>query len=79
VETYGTARQVTDVNIIRRMRFACWIITATDIHSEYVILIALSQQQWLRERASVLRYTYIVCLVLFLGRSLRVLKFSLRC
>jgi hypothetical protein len=24
-EKYGRARQVTDNNIIRRMRFACWI------------------------------------------------------
>ena len=30
-----------------------------------VILLAFPRQQWLRERASVLRYTYIACLVLF--------------
>jgi hypothetical protein len=48
---------------MRRMRFACWITKATDTHSEYVILIAFSLQQWLRERASMLRYTYIACLV----------------
>ena len=30
---------------------------------QYVLLIAFPQQQWLRERASVLRYTYIACLV----------------
>ena len=30
---------------IRRMRFACWIVKATDTHSEYVIRIALSRQQ----------------------------------
>jgi hypothetical protein len=40
VEKYGRARQATDDNIIRRMRFACWITKATDTHSEYVILIA---------------------------------------
>jgi len=34
---------------------------ATDTHSEYVIRVAFPHQQWLRERASVLRYTYIVC------------------
>jgi hypothetical protein len=39
MEKYGTARQTTDDNIIRRMRFACWITKATDTHSEYVILI----------------------------------------
>jgi hypothetical protein len=27
------ARQATDENIIRRMRFACWITKATDTHS----------------------------------------------
>ena len=34
------------------MRIACWIPETTDIHSEYVILIAFLRQQWLRERAS---------------------------
>ena len=32
-------------------------------HSEYVILIAFPLQQWLNERASMLRHTYIACLV----------------
>ena len=48
-------RQVTDDNIIRRMCFVRWITKATDTHSEYVILIAFAWQQWLRERASLLR------------------------
>ena len=56
--------QATDDSIIRRMRFAFWIRKATNTHSEYVILIAFSLQQWLHERASVLRYTYIGCIVL---------------
>jgi hypothetical protein len=55
VEKYGTARQATDDNIIRRMRFACWITKATDTHLVYVIIIAFPRQQWLRERASILR------------------------
>jgi len=38
------------------MRIACWIPKATNTHSEYVILIALPLQQWLHERASMLRY-----------------------
>jgi quinol-cytochrome oxidoreductase complex cytochrome b subunit len=46
------------------MRIACWITKATNKHSEYVILIAFPRQKWLRERASMLRYTYITCLVL---------------
>jgi hypothetical protein len=29
-----------------------------DTRSEYIILIALPLQQWLNERASILRYTY---------------------
>ena len=37
---YGTARQATDDNIIRRMRIACWMTEAADTHSEYVILIS---------------------------------------
>jgi hypothetical protein len=40
------------------MRFAYWITKATDTHSEYLILISFRRQQWLRERASVSRYTY---------------------
>ena len=44
-------------------RIACWITKATNTHSEYVILIAFPLQQWLHERASVLRYTYTACLV----------------
>ena len=47
---------------IWRMRIAYWIPKATNTHSEYVILIAFPLQQRLHKRASVLRYTYIVCL-----------------
>jgi len=65
VEKYGRARQATDDIIIRWVRIACWINKATSAHSEYVIFIALSRQKWLRERNSILRYTYIACLVLF--------------
>jgi hypothetical protein len=44
------------------MGFTCWITKVTDRDSEYVIL-AFPLQQWLRERTSLLRYTYIACLV----------------
>ena len=63
VEKCYTARETTDGNIKQRMRFPCWIIKATNTHSEYVIRIAFPQWQWLLERASVLHYTYIVFLV----------------
>jgi hypothetical protein len=49
---------------IRRMRFACWIIKATNTHTELVIVNDFPLQQWLRERASMLRYTYIACLAI---------------
>ena len=39
MEKYGTAAQVSYDNILRRMKFTCWITEATDTHSEYVILI----------------------------------------
>jgi hypothetical protein len=41
--------------------------THTHAHTDqYVILTALSQQQWFRECASILRYTYIVCLAFYM-------------
>jgi len=40
VETFCTAIQATDDNIIRCICIACWITKATDRYSEYVILIA---------------------------------------
>jgi hypothetical protein len=46
-----------------RMHISRWVPKATDTHSEYVILIAFLLQQWLRERATMLRYTYIAYLV----------------
>jgi hypothetical protein len=42
---------------IWRMRIACGITNATNTHSEHVINIAFPLEQWLRERASMLRYT----------------------
>jgi len=49
--------------IIWRMRIACRIPKATDTHSEYVILIVLPLQQWLHERASILRYSTLPVLL----------------
>jgi hypothetical protein len=63
VQKYGRVRQATDCNIILRMHFACWITKATNTLSEYVMLTALPRQQWLRERAPILRYMYSACLV----------------
>ena len=53
------------------MRFACWVGKATLARSQaltrvriqkYVIIFAFPRQQWFREHASVLRYTYVHCL-----------------
>jgi len=45
------------------MRYACWIPNATNRHLEYVKFIAFPLEQWLQERALLLRYRHIVCLV----------------
>ena len=54
---------------IWRMCTAFWIPKATDTHSEYVIIIAFPLQKWLYEGTSVLRYTYIACLVILSGAT----------
>ena len=43
------------------MCIQCWIPKTTNTHSQYVIIIAFPLQQWLHERSSMLRYTYIAC------------------
>jgi hypothetical protein len=56
-------------NTVWPMRFSCWISKATGTHSEYVIRIAFSRQQWLRERSSML-CLYLHCLSFFFRKSL---------
>jgi len=46
------------------MRIAFWIPKAKNTYSEYVILIAFPLQQWLKERASILRLTSLSVLLL---------------
>jgi len=57
VEKYCTVGQAIDYSIIRRLRIACWRSNTANTHSEYEILITITLQQWLHERASLLRYT----------------------
>ena len=45
------------------IRIAYWKTQVADPHSECVILIVFPLQQWLQDRTSVLRYTYITSLV----------------
>jgi hypothetical protein len=59
------ARQITDDNITRRMRFACQVSEARIQTYAYRIFqnYCFPRQQWLRESTSMLRYTYILCIV----------------
>jgi hypothetical protein len=68
-EKCGRAGQAAVVNLTRRMRFACWVLKATDTHLVYVILVAFPRLQSLRERTGVLGYPYIACIVV--ARSVR--------
>ena len=55
MEKFCTAVQVTDDDVIWRMRIAFWIPKATYTLLEYVILIDFPQQHLLQERALILR------------------------
>jgi hypothetical protein len=59
---HRAAEQDIGDSIIRCMRFPCLITKATNTDSEHAAIIAVPWQQWLCERASVLRYTYIAML-----------------
>jgi hypothetical protein len=50
---------------IWRMHIVYWIPKPTNTHSEYVVMISVILQQWWHERASMLHYTYIACLILY--------------
>jgi len=56
-------RDRSQMSVKWRVRFVCWMTNVTDTHSEHVIIIAFLLQQWLHLRASMLRYTYIACLL----------------
>jgi hypothetical protein len=51
--------------MVRRMRFACWIIKATDTHFVYVIRIEFAEQ--FCEPASDFAYNYFSCLYTLFG------------
>ena len=54
----------TEYYITRPVRFACWVTKATNAHLEYIVPIYFLRQQWLRERVSILRYTYNAVVVI---------------
>jgi hypothetical protein len=45
VEKYGTTGKVTDDNTMWSMHIECMITKATNMHSEYVMLIVFPWQQ----------------------------------
>jgi hypothetical protein len=61
VEKYSTFSDMPQMTVWR-MRFVCCVTKAAN--TEYVILTAFLLQQWLHERSSLLRCTYIVVLYL---------------
>ena len=62
LEKYGRALQATADNMAHAH---CMLGNEGYSHTEYVILTPFSLQQWLHERASLLRYTCIACFVIF--------------
>jgi hypothetical protein len=58
-------REVRPQMTIWHMHIACWIPKVTNMHSQYVILIAVLLWQWLHKHSSVSHSTYTACLVNF--------------
>jgi hypothetical protein len=65
---------------MQRMRFACWIPTATDTHSEYVALLAFIRHQWSRERALMLRFIVhgVSCISMYVCSTKSALRLPLK-
>ena len=63
VEKYCGEGRATDVNMAHAH---CMLDNYGYKHAQYAIFIGLPHQQWLHERASVLPYTCISCLVIIL-------------
>jgi hypothetical protein len=57
MEKHGRIVQSTDDNIIRGKRFESWLIKAINKYLECVTFIAFPRQKWLREIASMLRFS----------------------
>jgi hypothetical protein len=52
------SRETVEECCVAGKGFACWITKAKNTRSECVILVAFPRQQWLRERTTILRFTY---------------------
>ena len=70
--------QFTDENVIQRMRYACWITTATDTPSEYVIIIAFHGKIHYAKVPQYYVYTFTPSLYLSLACLWNNIVFSVR-
>jgi len=61
VKKHDTARYTTDDSIAPRTRVACWIITAADTNSEYVMFIFSPRQKMVKRTHTDVAF-YIYCL-----------------
>ena len=78
VEKYGTARQPTDGNILRRMRLSCCILKVTNPHSEYVITYCFSTATMVtRKRLTYVLNTLLVLLYVLLVESYCAVSFRI--
>jgi hypothetical protein len=70
MQQYGTARQATDDDIIRRMLFACWITMATETRSEYITVLLFPRKQCLCQSALFLCFrTLLVVFIIIIKPS----------
>ena len=64
MEKFCRAGQTIEVNTIWRMRIACWILKATDTHSEYITFIDFPQQtEVIQTRLNGTLYVLHLCFV----------------
>ena len=65
-EMWKNMRQATDDNVIRRMRIACWIPQAIDMHSEYVLITFSTATMVIRTRLNVTLCVHCLSCFLFI-------------
>ena len=58
MEKFGTTKHATDDNVTLRMRFAYRITKATDVHSEYVIFVAITRPTMVARTRPIVSYTF---------------------
>ena len=80
MEQFGRGEEATDNSLIRRRKYTIVLPDNkgknADTRSGYLVVIAFPRQQWLRERALILRYTYTACFAQFKSCRLLTVKRS---